>query len=749
MVGGSTVNTPSFPPGPDAARWIRGWRLDRLIHVGKTACVYRATSEAGVVGAVKALRPAAIVHRTAAERFAREIAALSGLTHPAIPRLLDQGIDDEGLPWFVTEWIVGWDLETHRVRLGGRLLGEEVFDVGVRLLEALAHAHAVGFIHRDVKPANLFLTETGELKVLDFGLCRGLVAAADFGITGNVVIGTPAFMAPEQAGRRWAQVDARTDIWSVGATLFLLASGQPVHLGDPEQQRKASYRADARSLSSVDPSLPFGLVAVIDRALRRDPLERFQSATEMRDALLEAKAPGKPKLRTAPVMASTVNDPHRHTTEQDRELYAPSQRFLSSTLRLVSSPDQATLRERTLSQQSELLIGRDAGNTGWSIGDTRVSRLHVRIAWDERQGCYRATDLQSTNGMRVNGLRRNTTTLSHGDVIRVGDSVLLLNERTTMHDLERASEQAARSSATLLIHGETGVGKEVLARQIHGWSERRGAFVPVNCGALPRDLAASELFGHAKGAFSGAAGARRGVFPAAQGGTLLLDEVGELPLELQPLLLRALQERAIRPVGADMEMPIDVRVLAATNVHLEQAVNEGKFRADLYARLAQFPINIPPLRERREQILDLARVFARGAGHELTLAPDAAEALLLWHWPFNVRELENLMRRWCMLARPGAVLGLDFLHSVNPTMASTLQDRASTPPAATSSSGTQRNPLSDRTQLEALLLACDGNVSEVARRLNTTRAQVYRWLERFGIEPARARGDGGKRRGTD
>jgi two-component system response regulator GlrR len=743
------LKPPSFPPAPDAARWIRGWRLDRLIHVGKTACVYRATSEEGVVGAVKALRPAAIVHRTAAERFAREIAALRGLTHPSIPRLLDQGIDDEGLPWFVTEWIVGWDLETHRVRLGGRLLVEEVFDVGARLLEALAHAHAVGFVHRDVKPANLFLTETGELKVLDFGLCRGLVAAADFGITGNVVIGTPAFMAPEQAGRRWAQVDGRTDVWSVGATLFLLACGQPVHPGEPEQQRKLSYRVDARSLGSVDPGLPPELVRTIDRALRRDPAERFQSADEMRQELLEARSPGRPKLRTAPVTASTVNDPHRHTTEQDRELYAPSQRFLSSTLRLVWSPDTATARERTLSQQGELLIGRDAGNTGWSIGDTRVSRLHVRIAWDDRQGCYRATDLQSTNGMRVNGLRRNTTTLSHGDVIRVGDSVLLLSERSTMGELERAAEQAARSSATLLVHGETGVGKEVLARQIHAWSERRGAFVPVNCGALPRDLAASELFGHAKGAFSGAAAARRGVFPAAQGGTLLLDEVGELPIELQPLLLRALQERAIRPVGADMEMPIDVRVIAATNVQLEQAVNEGKFRADLYARLAQFPIAIPPLRERREQILDLARVFAHNAGHELVLAPDAAEALLLWNWPFNVRELENLMRRWGMLARPGSALGLDFLHGVNPAMTSTLQDRASTPPAATSSSGMQRNPLSDRSQLESLLLTCDGNVSEVARRLNTTRAQVYRWLERFGLEPARVRGEGARKRGLE
>ncbi|MGC4093996.1 MAG: sigma 54-interacting transcriptional regulator [Polyangiaceae bacterium] len=257
------------------------------------------------------------------------------------------------------------------------------------------------------------------------------------------------------------------------------------------------------------------------------------------------------------------------------------------------------------------------------------------------------------------------------------------------------------------------------------------------------------MFGHAKGAFSGAANARRGVFPAAQGGTLLLDEVGELPIELQPLLLRALQERAIRPVGADMEMPIDVRVVAATNVQLENAVTEGKFRADLYARLAQFPLNIPPLRDRHEQILDLARVFTRNAGQELTLAADAAEALLLWNWPFNVRELENLMRRWCMLTRPGTQLGLDFLHSVNPAMTTSLQDRASSPPPGTSSSGTRRNPLSDRTQLEALLVSCDGNVSEVARRLNTTRAQVYRWLERFGLEASRARGENGRKRGLE
>jgi DNA-binding NtrC family response regulator/serine/threonine protein kinase len=744
--------SPTDPQAPAPGRWIHGWRLDRLIHVGKTACVYRATGSDGTIGAVKALRPAAIAHRTSAERFAREIAALSGLAHPAIPRLLDQGIDDEGLPWFVTEWIVGWDLETHRVRLGGRLPVDEVFEIGLQALAALAHAHAAGFIHRDIKPANLFLTETGELKVLDFGLCRGLVAATDFGITGNVVIGTPGFMAPEQAARRFNLVDARTDIWSLGATLFLLASGHAVHPGDADEQRRLAYRVDARSVSSVNPLLPPELVQVIDRALQREQATRFQTAEDMRHALSLARTPERPKLRTAPVSIQTVNDPQRHTTEQDREPYLASQRWSNSLVRIVISPDASGAREHTLSQQGELLIGRDAGGSGWSIADTRVSRLHLRIAFDEQQGCYRATDLQSTNGLRVNALRRNTTTLAHGDVVRIGDTILLVIERSTMTELDRSAAQAARSSATLLINGETGVGKEVLARQIHQWSGRRGAFIPVNCGALPRDLAASELFGHAKGAFSGAAQARRGVFPAAEGGTLLLDEIGELPLELQPLLLRALQERAIRPVGADVEHPIDVRVVAATNVRLETAVAEGRFRPDLYARLAQFPIEIPPLRERRDQLIDLARVFAGAANLELVLTADAAEALLLWSWPFNVRELENVMRRWTMVASPGVPLGIEFLRGVNANMVAFLQERTSVPPATSaSSSGPQRNPLSDRTALEALLNTCDGNVSEMARRLNTTRAQVYRWLERFGLEPARARGDAApnRKRGPD
>jgi transcriptional regulator with GAF, ATPase, and Fis domain len=192
-------------------------------------------------------------------------------------------------------------------------------------------------------------------------------------------------------------------------------------------------------------------------------------------------------------------------------------------------------------------------------------------------------------------------------------------------------------------------------------------------------------------------------------------------------------------VGSDIEQPVDVRVIAATNVDLKVAVAENRFRADLYARLAQIPIEVPPLRKRREQILELAGVFAAQAQQVFEVTADAAEALLLWHWPFNVRELENLIRRWCAMTAPGTPFGADFLRSANPVMLVPVLDRASSPPANGSGTHSLRNPLSDRAELERLLGACEGNVSEVARRLNTTRAQVYRWMDRFALQPERRR----------
>ncbi len=232
-----------------------------------------------------------------------------------------------------------------------------------------------------------------------------------------------------------------------------------------------------------------------------------------------------------------------------------------------------------------------------------------------------------------------------------------LAERSEFHSLvgiSRAMEQVlavvrkvADTEATVLISGESGTGKELVARAIHTFSSRRsGPFVAINCAAIPRDLLESELFGHVKGAFTGAVRDKAGKFQLADGGTLFLDEVGELPVELQPKLLRILQERTVEPVGGTVSQKLDVRVVAATNADLEQAIAEGCFRDDLYYRLAVIPIHLPPLRERQEDIPLLVRHFcAKHGDPQVVFLPDTLEALERYGWPGNVRELENTVER--------------------------------------------------------------------------------------------------------
>ncbi len=217
--------------------------------------------------------------------------------------------------------------------------------------------------------------------------------------------------------------------------------------------------------------------------------------------------------------------------------------------------------------------------------------------------------------------------------------------------------KVADTDATVLITGESGTGKEMVAKSIHSLSSRRSfPFVPINCAAIPRELLESELFGHVKGAFTGAVRDKVGKFQSADGGTLFLDEVGELPVDLQPKLLRALQERIIEPVGGTTSRKLDVRIVAATNVDLETAIEEGRFREDLYYRLSIIPIHLPPLRERGDDVLLLIRHFtAKHGGGGVTFTPRALEIMKHYPWPGNVRELENTIERLLIMRNSDSI----------------------------------------------------------------------------------------------
>jgi Nif-specific regulatory protein len=313
----------------------------------------------------------------------------------------------------------------------------------------------------------------------------------------------------------------------------------------------------------------------------------------------------------------------------------------------------------------------------------------------------------------------------------------LVARSLAMRELLALAERAMRSQATVLITGETGTGKELLARAMHeGSSRREGPFVALNCAAFPETLLESELFGHAKGSFTGADRDRKGLFETAHGGTLFLDEVGETSASLQAKLLRALQEREVRPVGGARPRRVDVRVVAATNRALRGEMARGAFREDLYYRLAVFHLALPPLRERREDIAPLAEHFLRRHGARdgragCRLEPEAADLLLLHEWPGNVRELENEMQRALAMVEVGEAIGVRHLSEP-------LQEALR--PISDTEVPDKPDLLRRRmARLEAWLIrrALDAHGNRraaTARTLGITREGLYKKMRRFGIE---------------
>jgi len=417
---------------------------------------------------------------------------------------------------------------------------------------------------------------------------------------------------------------------------------------------------------------------------------------------------------------------------------APTPLLLRSTLGakprpwIVRSSDGG---ERLLTRA--LRIG-SASDNDWVLGDRYVSQRHVVLR--PEADAVLVEDRSSRNGTFLNGVRIRHGELRHGGTLRLGETTLhlvqpvesgLIGHSPQMVRLREQLGRFAPSPLPVLVLGESGTGKELVAQALHAESGRRGPLVTVNCGALPRELTESELFGHERGAFTGAERRHLGCFGEAVGGTLFLDEIGELPLELQPRLLRALENRAIRPVGASREVAVDVRIVAATHRDLPKAVHEASFRQDLYYRLAGLSLELPPLRARRDDIVLLARHFVSEAATEIPeLTMDEAELQQLTQadWLGNVRELKMAIWRAAHLDGPQL----------------TARDVLAGPRRLTGSSddrvAVRGRRLIDieRDVLTEVLRHAGGNQRTAAALLDLPKSSLSDRLRRLGIKTARA-----------
>lgn len=334
----------------------------------------------------------------------------------------------------------------------------------------------------------------------------------------------------------------------------------------------------------------------------------------------------------------------------------------------------------------------------------------------------------------------------HDEVRRLRDtsasdaaSFGLIGESASMRRVFELVQRVAESEASVLIHGETGTGKELIARAIHDRSPRAaGPFIGLNCAAMPPALLESELFGHAKGAFTDAKSERKGLFLQASGGTLFLDEIGELSLDMQPKLLRALQERKIRPIGSNTEVPFDVRIVTATNRDLEYEIFEKRFREDLFYRINVIKVDLPPLRERAGDVLLLAQYFlqkfAKNTKKEtLSLSESSAEKLMAYDWPGNVRELENCIERAVALARFDQLTVEDLPEKIRAYRAERLVISAEDVSEIVTLDELERR------YIARVLSILGDNKSKAAQLLGLDRRTLYRRLERYtGTAPAKS-----------
>jgi transcriptional regulator with GAF, ATPase, and Fis domain len=431
------------------------------------------------------------------------------------------------------------------------------------------------------------------------------------------------------------------------------------------------------------------------------------------------------------------------------------------SIAIARGPDAGKLMEPEAGKGAA--IGTAADND-LVLADKAVSRYHLEL--EPGPDGIHVRDLGSRNGTFAGPVRIREGIVPRGSQLKVGDTLLVLDAAdavvpsapaapelpgmvfasASMHEVARRVRMLADHGTTVLVHGETGTGKELVARGVHELGARKvGPFVVVDCAALPASLLEAELFGHEKGAFTGAERARAGAFERANGGTVFLDEVGELPLLAQASLLGVLERRRFRRVGGDREIEVDVRVVSATNRDLRHEVNRGSFRADLYFRLAGARVVLPPLRERPEDVAVLVRHFAMElmGSEELPLSEETLAALSTQHWPGNVRELRSAVERAVafgaaelasMLDEPGAAPS-------SPSVSASPSASSSTAHAAHDNAPLERyrdakaNAIAafERTYLAKLIERSGGNASEAARQARMDRPYLLALLRRYGL----------------
>jgi len=397
-----------------------------------------------------------------------------------------------------------------------------------------------------------------------------------------------------------------------------------------------------------------------------------------------------------------------------------------------------------LDSDDEHIVGRD-DECSVKLAGPDISRRHARLHCEGSD--IVVTDLGSRNGTFVNGSRIKSASIGLHDVVRFGAHVALVTDQIGLTEeigpgllagplmLARLSPlmRAASSDLPVILEGETGTGKEVVARWLHNLSGRSGTFSAINCAALPESLAESELFGHCRGAFTGATRDSAGVFRGAEGGTLLLDEVSDLPLTIQAKLLRVLEQREVHPLGAAKPVAIDVRIVVATQESLTNTVNQKRFRQDLLARLNGITVKLPPLRNRRQDVLPLlSHVLAKlTSGRAPTFNADFVERLCAYDWPFNVREVVLLARRLSALHGADTCLRADQLPAYfSGTGAKSQKEPGGSPTAPLRISA---EPI-EFPALIAALRASQGNIAQASAMLGISRQRAYRLMQGHSVD---------------